>query len=155
MPKEFTPEDILQMIRQVGILSLAVSDNSGQPQSHKMMFAVDDDFTFYFATSSSSQKAKTLAENPKVGLSIWNNQLILLQVQGVVELLEGKDVDTTIEKLANVAADMPSFWPPVLQIKKDSYAVYKVKPTAIRALDLTSTTISNNFDMFTDIGAQL
>lgn len=155
MLNQLTPKEVLDFMRKVSLMSLAVSDQNNQPQSHTMLFAIDDDFTMYFATSANSYKHKTMQYNNKVGISVWEDKKMLVQIQADVFELQGDEAVTAVDKLADVATDMVDFWPPVLQIIKKDYAVFKVVPKSIRALNVSKQTISNKEAMFTDIGAQL
>ncbi|GIK84338.1 MAG: hypothetical protein BroJett025_09600 [Patescibacteria group bacterium] len=156
MLQQFTPQEVLEVMRKISLMSIAVSDKNNQPQSHMLLFAVDPDFTLYFATSNSSAKHNAIKENNKIGISIWSDKEMLIQMLAEATEIEGEDAQEAFNKLAEVAISLPDFWPPLLQIQKSSgYAVFKVKPTSIRALNLASNTITNIGTMFTNIGAQL
>ena len=69
--------------------------------------------------------------------------------------LQNEDAVQAIDKLADAATELANFWPPVLRIIKENYAVFKVIPKSIRALDLTDSTMTSAQSMFTNIRAQL
>ncbi|MBP7842656.1 pyridoxamine 5'-phosphate oxidase family protein [Candidatus Woesebacteria bacterium] len=155
MAKQFTSSEILDLMRKTSLMSLAVSDKDGQPQSHMMLFAIDDDFTLYFATTKDSGKHKAIQYNNKVGISVLCNEIALVQMAAEVFELQNEDAVQAIDKLADAATELPNFWPPVLRIIKENYAVFKVIPKSIRALDLTDSTMTSAQSMFTNIRAQL
>jgi len=155
MIDQYNPKQVLEVMRKISLMSLAVSDENNQPQSHMMLFAVDDDFTMYFATSSGSNKHKSISANNKIGMSVWSDKEMLIQITATAEEIFDDEAIKAVNKLADKATDIPNFWPPVLQIIKEGYAVFKTKPKTIRALDLTNNTISVPTTMFTNIGAQL
>jgi nitroimidazol reductase NimA-like FMN-containing flavoprotein (pyridoxamine 5'-phosphate oxidase superfamily) len=132
-------------------MSLAVADKNNQPQSHMMAFAIDKDFTIYFLTSQHANKYQILKDNKKVGISVWSDQEMLVQIQATTVELHGKQAENAIEKIAQAVTDLPNFWSPLLQIQKKSYAVFKAKPKSIRALNLSIKTMTSSQNLFTKI----
>ncbi len=155
MVKQFTPPEVLDLMRKTSLMSLAVADRNGQPQSHMMLFAIDDDFTLYFATTKDSGKHKAIQDNNKIGISVLCTEIALIQMTAETFELQNEEAMLAIDKLAEAATELPNFWPPVLRIIKENYAVFKAVPKSIRALDLTDTTMTSAQSMFTNIGAQL
>lgn len=155
MPNQYTPEEVLEVMRKISLMSLAVSDKDNQPQSHMMLFYIDDKFNVFFATSKNSGKHKAIKENNKVALSVWSDKEMLVQIQGIAEEVIGDEVIKTVDHLADAAVKLPNFWPPVLQIMKAEYVVIKVTPKNIRTLDLTVETITSASTLFSNTGAQL
>jgi nitroimidazol reductase NimA-like FMN-containing flavoprotein (pyridoxamine 5'-phosphate oxidase superfamily) len=132
-------------------MSIATSSNS-KPSSSIMLYAIDDDFTMYMATHIDSYKSKNLLENPNIGISIWEIQKMLVQIDAEVEKIEDSNVVAeTLDKLADAASKDISFWPPVFRIEGGDYIVFKIKPYWIRALDLTQNTIRQEDSPFTII----
>ncbi len=151
MAKQFTPSEILKLMRETSLMSLAVADSSGQPQSHMMLFAIDEDFTLYFTTTKNSGKHKAMQSNNKVGISVLCTDVALVQITAEVFEIENEAAMTAIEKLAESATELPNFWPPLLRLVKENYVVFKVIPKSIRALDLTDNTITSAQPLFTNI----
>lgn len=118
-----------------------------------LLFAIDEDFTIYFATHEDTFKAKAILEDNRVGISIWEKDVMLVQAKGVATPIE--DIyhkDMALEKIVHAVDNIDSFWPPVLRIRNDSeYVVFKIKPDWVRALDLTSKTITAQVDPFVEI----
>ncbi len=130
---------------------MSVSVNSSQyPVSTILLFAVDNDFTLYFATHSDSFKAKALAENNKMSISVWEHHKMLVQGYGDVHKLEDADeIAATLDKLAVSVVRIGDFWPPVLRVGGSGYSVYRLKLKHIRALDLVSENIKERELPFT------
>ncbi len=155
MSKQFTPQEILDTMRKISLMSLAVSNKNNQPQAHMMLFAVSDDFMVYCVTSRNSSKHQAIQENNKVGLSVWDNKNMLVQIQATAQEITGDEALEAIDRIADKATDIPGFWPPVLQLTKSDYVVFKITPNYIRALDLSNENMTSHDTLFTNIGTQL
>ena len=106
MPANHSKEEILKFLRSVSIMSLAISADP-YPVATILLFSVDDDFTFYFATRNSSHKAKALMQTSKVSLSVWEHNQILVQAHGdTSQATEPKEIDEILEKLASSVSDL-------------------------------------------------
>lgn len=132
-------------------MTLAVCGTDNQPQSHLMLFAIDNDFTLYFVTTNTSNKYRALQKNNKVGASIFSNKEMLIQIQGVVTELFDQDFTQTLEKLADATTSLPHFWNPLLQISNSNYSTFKLTPKSVRILDLSSDTIIHPTSPYTNI----
>jgi general stress protein 26 len=152
MPKQYSKQEILDFLRKTSLMSAAFVRDGDKPLSTILLFAIDDDFTLYFATLKTSYKAKALEENKNMSISVWAEKEILVQANGTVEQeTDGEKAEEIVEKLADAAAGLDEFWPPVLQIKGHEYAVYKVKFDWLHALDLTSTNLVEKESLFTEV----
>lgn len=133
-------EEVLEFLKSVSIMSLAI--NYETPISTILLFAVDGDFTFYFATHKDSFKSKAIELNNKVSLSVWQHDKMLVQASGTATLLEDQAESTdALNKIVNALDNIQDFWPPVLRFHGDDYAVYKIDTNWLRVLDLTEKTI--------------
>lgn len=122
-------------------MSVAVNGESG-PISTVLLFAVDDDFTFYFATHKNSFKAKGLNKDNRISMSIWEFNKMLVQCDGeAFEITDHDEAGEAFDKLTNSLDNLAEFWPPVLQIEGEGYIIYKVKTNWVRTLDLTDKKI--------------
>lgn len=146
----YTNTEVLNLLRENPIMSIAVSADN-VPISSILLFAVDDNFAFYFATHSNSYKAKALEKNPAISISVWEHNQFLFQAQGIASLVSENDVDLTLDKLANSTTKAKDFWPPLLNIDGDSYSVYKIKLSWARVLDIRNLTIGSDHSLFTQI----
>ena len=150
--KEITKTAVLKFLRSVSVMTLAAV-NDDRPLSTVLLFAVDDDFTFYFATKSETYKAKAILKNPKVSISVWEHKQMLIQVDGTAEQIEEEEtINGVVEKLAKSTTNIEEFWPPILRVKgKGDYVVFKIKPSWIRAMDVSSDTMKEKEPSFTEI----
>jgi nitroimidazol reductase NimA-like FMN-containing flavoprotein (pyridoxamine 5'-phosphate oxidase superfamily) len=151
MIKKYTNEEVLSFLRSNPVMSIAVTFK-GIPRSSIVIFAVDKDMVFYFATGTQSYKAKALMTNKNISFSVWEYKKILVQGLGEATALNSKsELDRTLEKLAKVAGDMKDFWPPLLHLWNQDYTIFKVKIRWMRVLDLTSQKIKESSLPFQDI----
>lgn len=153
---QFTPQQVLDEVKSVGLLTLAVCGKDNQPQSHMLVFSITDDFNIYILTPKKSNKHLALTQNNKVGISIWKSNTIFVQILAEAIEVFGIEAQHAIDSTAKVAANLPNFWSPLAQMATtQGYAAYKLKPSSIRALDLSNKSITNSKQMFTNIKAQL
>ena len=124
-----------------------------KPLSTILLFAVDNDFNFYFATRSETYKAKALEKNPKVSLSIWEHKKFLIQVDGLAKKIEKEEeINSTLDLLVSATENIKDFWPPVVRSRsKGDYVVFKIKPNWLRALDLELESIAEDKTPFIEI----
>lgn len=140
MSKRPNNEEVLKFLKSVSIMSVAI--NYETPISTVLLFAVDGDFTFYFATQKNSFKQKALEINNKISLSVWEHGKMLVQASGKAELVEDEKESTdALNKIVNALDNIHDFWPPVLRFHGDEYAIYKIDTNWLRVLDLSEKTI--------------
>jgi|GEM_PF-1293488 uncharacterized pyridoxamine 5'-phosphate oxidase family protein len=152
MPRSYSGKEILNFLKKTSLMSAAFVRDDDKPLSTILLFAIDDDFTLYFATLKESYKAKALEENNNISISVWSQKEMLVQANGIVEQeTDAERAEIIVDKLADSAVELDDFWPPVLQIKGHEYAVYKVKFNWLHALDLTSTNLVEKNSLFTEV----
>ncbi len=145
-------QDVLDFLQKQYLMQLATANKDGVPHVSVMLFAVDEELNFYCATNSDSNKAKNILENNRVSLVVWEQQKMLVQVLGSVEIVKEKeDLEQAYDLLGEAAASDNSFWPPLLQIEGRSYSVYKIQPIRLSALNLSSKHIREHDSPFTQI----
>lgn len=146
-----TKQEVLDFLRSQYIMSVAVAEDN-KPSSSILLYYVDDEFNFFFATHRSSHKAQKLLKNPSISMSIWEHKNMMVQVDGVAsELSNDQDKLAIIDRLAESVMKGQNFWPPLLRIGGQDYIVFKIKPTWIRKLDLKRDTMTQMESPFTDI----
>jgi nitroimidazol reductase NimA-like FMN-containing flavoprotein (pyridoxamine 5'-phosphate oxidase superfamily) len=146
-----TKEEVLKFLEENFILNLAYTDGDN-PMISVLLFYIDKDFNFYFGTHTKSYKAQALEKNPSVSLNVWQHNQMMIQANGKASrLTDEKEIDFTLDKLAQAATLDKNFWPPLLRIEGNNYVVYKIKPEWMRKLDLTRNTISQDTSPFTEI----
>jgi nitroimidazol reductase NimA-like FMN-containing flavoprotein (pyridoxamine 5'-phosphate oxidase superfamily) len=151
MRKKYTKKEILNFLRNQPVMSIAIS--SGRvPRSSILIFAVDKDFNFYFATGVKSNKVKVLMKNKSIDFSIWEYKKILVHGFGEAKLLKSeKEIEKALTRLAKVAGEMKDFWPPLINLWNQDYAIFKVKSKKLKILDLKNDNIKDGKVSFTEI----
>lgn len=149
---KISKQDVIKFLRSVNIMSLAAC-HGDKPISTILLFAVDEDLNFYFATRSETYKTKALEVNPNVSMAIWEHKRMLVQVDGKAEKIENlEEVNEVIDMLADSVSRIGNFWPPVVRFNdKGEYAVFRITPHWLRSLDLTNESIREKEDPFTEI----
>lgn len=146
-----TPEEVQNFLKEQFIMNVAtISEN--KPHSSVLLYAMDDDMTFYFVTHSDTHKAKNLLKNPHISLSVWKHGDMLVQADGVVSTIDDQEQKLgVIDRLADAASKGDDFWPPVLRLGGDDYVVFTIKPYWMRALDLSQNTMRAKESPYTEI----
>lgn len=140
----------LAFLQKMSVMSVAI--NGPEPVSSVLLFAIDDDFTLYFATLKESYKAQALEKNPAISLSVWEHDTMFVQASGVVErITDEAEALEAVDKIANAAIGLTNFWPPVLQIKGHDYVVYKVTLKWLRTRSLMDKTIVEKESKFEEV----
>ena len=85
--------EVLEFIRSNPECVLATSSPDGQPEAATVLFAVSDDFTFYFGTMKNYRKFGNLLKNKKVAVvvGVRGSNPRTVQAEGEVEILENED----------------------------------------------------------------
>jgi general stress protein 26 len=144
-------QELLTFLRSTFIMSIAVSEND-KPTSSILLYYVDDELNFYFATHTDSYKTKKLLHNPVLSLSVWKPNEMLIQADGTTEVVtEPTEKLHIVDMLAESAGKGEDFWPPLFRIGGEDYIVFKIKPTWIRKLDLVQNTMTQIDSPFTEI----
>ncbi|PIR64631.1 MAG: hypothetical protein COU63_01265 [Candidatus Pacebacteria bacterium CG10_big_fil_rev_8_21_14_0_10_36_11] len=152
MVKTYSVQEVYEFMKKTSIMSAAFCHQNNKPLSTILLFAIDEDFTMYFATLSSSYKAKAIEENNQISISVWEHKQMLVQANGSISKInDPAELNTALDKIVESSATHEDFWPPVLQISGHDYAVYKIKLSWLRALDLTSPYLVENKSLFTEI----
>jgi nitroimidazol reductase NimA-like FMN-containing flavoprotein (pyridoxamine 5'-phosphate oxidase superfamily) len=149
MAKQYSKEEILHFLRENPIMSAAVNSPE-MPISTVLLFAIDDDYTVYFAAKKGSYKVNALEKNPKISMSDWVLNQMLVQMSGEVTQIGDDLAREALDKLAEAVTKVEDFWPPILRIEGDEYQVFKVKVTWVRALDLTTNAIKESGSAFSE-----
>lgn len=151
MFKKRTKKEVLSFLRSHPIMSIAVIGKNKKPISSIVLFTVDNDLTFYFATGSKSYKAKALIANPEISFSVWDFDSLLIQADGRATVLNKESsIDIALDKLTDSTSKLQEFWPPLLGIWKNDYLVFKVKLNWLRVLDHSHTHIKEKKPAFTE-----
>lgn len=143
MTKHYTLDEIHHFMRSISIMSAAMVAGT-KPVLTTLLFALDHDFTLYFACHADIHKARALMNNPAMSISVWEHEKMLVQAAGTAtKLVSESEIDRSMDLLVDAASKIPHFWPPILQIRNDSETLlFALKLEWLRALDLSSKTIT-------------
>lgn len=149
--KPFSKQDVLDSLRRVCVMSVALCDGE-KPLVSTLLFSVDDDFNFTFVTKENTRKMRAIQSNPSISLAVWDADTMLVEASGeATRLTSESNLDEALEQIASSAAARNNFWPPILQYGKgEHYAVFSIKVNWMRVLDLRVTTISSRGELFTE-----
>lgn len=133
-------------------MSLATC-NEGVPLTTVLTFAVDDNLSFYFVTREDSRKSSAIQKNPRVSFAVWQYQQMLVQVDGeATRIFDQNEAKLAMDKITQASESIKDFWPPIMSYGTDQqYAVFKIKPLWVRALNLTKQVQETKEPAFTQI----
>lgn len=151
MARKYTRDAIHKFLSEHFVMEIATA-NDNKPSVSVVMYDVDDEFAFYFATHSDSYKAQNLKANPLISLAVWEHGKMLVQADGAVaEVTNQKQSEEIMDRLAEKASIDDDFWPPIFRVPGGAYVIFKIKPSWLRALDLESKNIHEKEPPFTEL----
>ena len=128
---------ILEVLEQNRVMSLATLRPDGWPQATVVGFA-HDGLTLYFLCGSESQKAKNLARDRRVSLTISTDMPQVMAITGLSMAAEAEPITDPAEaqRIGDLLisryppqADLPGPPPP------GSMAIFRLKPVVISLID--------------------
>lgn len=147
-----TKKQVLEFLSKTPFIALATTDSKGHPYNTPMLFIIDEELNFYFATHRKSNKSKNILARPDISITAGFHDDLNVQVQAKAhELTDEKEIDDTINELIAKAATVHKFWPPVLRLHDEDYIIFKGKPNSLKAFDPTSVKISVEGELFTQL----
>lgn len=141
-----------QFLHENYLMSLATT-NDTHPSVAVMVYIIDEDLNIYFVTHADSRKVQNLAENPQVGLAIWQNgQSMLVQANGKASVVEEAHTKNWVmDCFADFTTNDINFWAPILRMQGKEYIVFRITLDWMRTLDMTRNTVSQDESPFTEI----
>lgn len=143
--------DATAFLKRNFVMALATS-NAEKPAVAPVVYVIDEELDFYFVAYRMSYKAQNLIKNPYCSFTVW--ELLKMSVQGAGEasiVEDEKQQEWVMDAFADAATKDPNFWAPIFRIKGGDYCIFKIKPTWLRALDLTHNTVRQRESPFTEI----
>lgn len=134
-----TKTEVLQFLKAHPECVLATVSPDGEPEAATVLFAVDDDFTFYFGTSDKYRKYHNLQRNKQaaVVVGVQMKEPKSAQVEGMMEPIEGEAEIAKVKVFfaeANPAMKPFLAWP---------LKFFCLKPVWLRFLDETKGVAEN------------
>ena|SRR3989338_4018997 len=125
-------EEVLKFIREHAECVLATIHADGRPEAAVVLFAIDDDFNFYFGTKKEYRKYANLLKNDNaaVVVGVSGKDPRTVQVEGKITMLESAvDVEKAKEILKTNSAMVPFLELPLVYMR--------LTPSWLRYLDET------------------
>jgi nitroimidazol reductase NimA-like FMN-containing flavoprotein (pyridoxamine 5'-phosphate oxidase superfamily) len=121
----------------VGVL--ATTDIENQPFASPVYYAVQQDFSIYFATSHHTQKFKNLVLNKKVAFCVGTGpEYTVVNVHGTATMTDAKEREAGMKVIGNLVGKPMSSWPikTVKLLETGGLALFKITPVQVSFLDL-------------------
>jgi nitroimidazol reductase NimA-like FMN-containing flavoprotein (pyridoxamine 5'-phosphate oxidase superfamily) len=131
-------DKILELLDGHRIMTIATLREDGWPQATTVGY-VSEGLTIYFLCGLDSQKAKNLAHDDRVSLTIDHDTPDIMAITGLSMAAHAAAVTDRAEA-QRVLAMLPSKYPghkplPVKMPKPDEVRIFRVTPTVISVLD--------------------
>jgi nitroimidazol reductase NimA-like FMN-containing flavoprotein (pyridoxamine 5'-phosphate oxidase superfamily) len=129
---------ILELLDQHRIMTIATLRPDGWPQATTVGY-VNDGLTLYFLCGLESQKARNLARDDRVSLTIDHDTADLMAITGLSMAARARKVENR-EEAEKILRMLPLKYPdapplPFKMPKPDEVCLFQVKPTVISVLD--------------------
>ncbi|MDO8585292.1 MAG: pyridoxamine 5'-phosphate oxidase family protein [bacterium] len=134
-----TKTEVLKFLRAHPECVLATVSPEGKPEAATVLFAVDDDFVFYFGTFEKYRKYQNLAKNKQAAIVVGATvkEPKSAQIEGVMEPIEHEaDITKTKIFFAEQNPAMKPFFASPLKF-------FKLHPAWLRFLDETKSEAEN------------
>lgn len=129
---------IISIIDDIDDLTIATVRNDGYPQATTVSY-VNDGLTIYFGTTSASQKARNIASNDKVSLTINRPYTTWDEIEGVsisgtaVSIADKAEQDKVGALLFKKFPQIENYMPP--DVPPEALVLFRIEPQFISLLD--------------------
>jgi general stress protein 26 len=133
-------QTILDLLAAHRIMTVATIRPDGWPQATTVGY-VSEGLTLYFLCGLDSQKARNLARDDRLSLTIDHDIPDIMRITGLsmaahaTPVLDPAEGARILQKLAQQYADMPT--PPLQMPTPDQVRIFRVVPKVISVLDYT------------------
>jgi len=131
-------KQVVSIIDDINDLTIATVRNDGYPQATTVSY-VNDGLTIYFGTTSDSQKARNIASNSKVSLTINRPYTTWDEIEGVsisgaaVLIADKAEQDKVGALLFKKFPQIENYMPP--DVPPDALVLYRIEPQFVSPLD--------------------
>jgi len=131
-------KQVVSIIDDINDLTIATVRNDGYPQATTVSY-VNDGLTIYFGTTSDSQKARNIASNSKVSLTINRPYTTWDEIEGVsisgaaVLIADKAEQDKVGALLFKKFPQIENYMPP--DVPPDALVLYRIEPQFVSLLD--------------------
>ncbi len=145
-------KDAVQHFLESNYTAELATSRQDKPTCSTIVYVVDEELNFYFVTYVDSYKANNLLINPYVSMTIWEPQIMSIQMDGVANIVKDEDVkEWVVNAFGDAVTKDTSFWAPIFRIKGSDYIVFKITPNWLRALDLSLDSVRSDSSPYTEI----
>ena len=133
-----TRKQIISIIDDIDELTIATVRSDGYPQATTVSY-VNDGLTIYFGTTSESQKARNIASNNKVSLTINRPYTTWDEIEGVsisgtaVLIADKAEQDNVGALLFKKFPQIENYMPP--DVPPEALVLFRIEPQFISLLD--------------------
>lgn len=137
--KEQIKKDIFQLLKENGILTLAVASEN-TPWLCTLYYGIDDQMNLYVVTDPNNNHGKIMTKNPKVAFNIFDSHQLVtnpkkgLQGKGLISIVKGqKTVSEALEfwHKANPGVENRIVAKNILDERSDT-KIFKITPTHLK-----------------------
>jgi len=91
-------------------------------------------------------------ENPQCSFVIWEFLKMSVQASGVASVVEDEaKKEWFVKEYSDKSTNDPNFWDPMFRMKIEEYVIFVIRPTWMRVLDLSHSTVRQEKSPFTEI----
>jgi len=145
-------EVIFNFLKERHLMTAAFCSDDKQPHTAVLLYLIDKDFNIFFVTHADSRKIKTLIVNDSIAISVWEKNIMSVQVEGEVIIHDDEAMkEKVIGDMVENTPDLDDVWPPVLSIRGAEYVIGQIKPKFVIALDVSDSKINEYERPFTKI----
>lgn len=132
-------KDALEFIKSHPECVLATVSAEGKPEAATLLFAMDDDFTFYFGTDKKYRKYQNILKNKNaaVVVGVSSKEPKSAQIEGEIEILKSAP---DITKARKIFEERNPAMKPFLDLP---LVFLRLKPKWLRFLDETKGGVDN------------
>lgn len=127
-------DDVISIIKNHPLASLATVSPDGQPRSAFVYITADESLALYFMTRAKTKKYEHIAKNPRVAISIADEEgYETIQAEGVAHEEHSAEKQAwIIEQIFHNAAVHPTWQLPINQMENSGYVCIRVDLTWLR-----------------------
>lgn len=128
------------MLASTALLSLATVNKKGEPHCSVVVYDVDKNLDFIFATDIHSMKAHDIEEHSLVAFAIVSKEMgMTVQGSGKARLVKNPVEKTDyFKRLLLKAEQAVDGWAPIARYKTENVVIFKIKPDWLRLLDIST-----------------
>jgi nitroimidazol reductase NimA-like FMN-containing flavoprotein (pyridoxamine 5'-phosphate oxidase superfamily) len=139
---DLTKRKILSLLDEHRIMTIATLRPDGWPQATTVGY-VNDGLTLWFLCGPDSQKARNLALDSRVSITIDHDTPDIMSIAGLSmaarahRVTDRAEAENVLRMMPSKYPDAPPTTPPLTMPSPDQVAIFRVVPEVISVLDYT------------------